>query len=295
MILCVGDIDVDTIITVDALPTADGKVNGREVARTPGGMAANVAATIARLGGAARLFGAIGDDADGVFALDSLRGHGVDVSCVIKYIGTATFRCVVLVGPGGEKSLVRLASPAYLPDAALLTSLLFAGVTHVHTTFGSPALTLRAQALAAEVGATISLDIEAADFPAEGAPLRQAIAAADFLFCNRAGHAALEAALGAAPSAHARAVITTLGAGGSRMQMGDVVVSVPGIAVAPVDTTGAGDCFAGAFLMAHRQHAKTLRESLIFANAAASLSTLGHGAQTALPDLASVAARIKQG
>ena len=47
--------------------------------------------------------------------------------------------------------------------------------------------------------------------------------------------------------------------------------TVPGFKVKPVDTTGAGDTFNGAFAVA-RANGKSMQESISFANAAAALS-----------------------
>lgn len=56
----------------------------------------------------------------------------------------------------------------------------------------------------------------------------------------------------------------------------------PGFAVHPVDTTGAGDCLAAAFLAAIcRGH--SLAEAARFANAAGALATLGMGGADSAP------------
>jgi bifunctional ADP-heptose synthase (sugar kinase/adenylyltransferase) len=57
---------------------------------------------------------------------------------------------------------------------------------------------------------------------------------------------------------------------------------VPGMSVAAVDATGAGDAFTGA-LLSERARGRPLGEAVRFANAAAALSTLGYGAIAPLP------------
>ncbi|NLG68148.1 MAG: hypothetical protein GX496_01075, partial [Firmicutes bacterium] len=56
----------------------------------------------------------------------------------------------------------------------------------------------------------------------------------------------------------------------------------PGFRVEAVDTTGAGDCFAAAFLAAYLEGGG-LREAARFANAAGALSTLVVGGAEAAP------------
>jgi ribokinase len=292
--LCIGDVDVDTIVTVESLPNRDGKINGRQVARVPGGMAANAAAALARLGAEVRLFGTVGTDEAGEFALASLRRAGVDVSPIISVPGAATFGCISLITPEGEKSLVRLVTDTYLPSPDILTADLLAGISHVHTTFGDPALTLRALGLAAAAEATRSVDLELADLPSDPSLLHKVLTNTDILFCNEASRSALDAALGTPATAFGGAIVTTLGSCGSRLEKDETTQEAVSFPVAAVDTTGAGDCFSAAFLFAAFQQRRSLIDCLTFANAAAALSTLGYGAQSSLPDSTAVDMLIAQ-
>jgi ribokinase len=291
--LCIGDIDVDVLIGVDELPTCDGKVNGRMLQRVPGGMAGNVAVALARLGARVRVLGRIGDDAEGAFALGGLVAAGVDTGFVARLAGTHTFSCIALLTPDGEKSLVKLMTEAYRPDAADLVPGACEGVAHIHlTSVGDAALCRRVVAMARDAGASASLDIERADCPADRVELRAAVAGFDILFCNTESRAALKEILQTPLTQLAPAVVTTLGAQGARVEAGGVAIDAPGIAVAVADTTGAGDCFAAACLYARIVRGDGWTAALRFANHAAALSTTGLGAQSALPTLAEVEAAI---
>lgn len=59
-------------------------------------------------------------------------------------------------------------------------------------------------------------------------------------------------------------------------------IEVPTIEVQPVDTVGAGDCFAGTFAARWAEN-REFRRSLLAANIAGALSTLQPGAQEAIP------------
>ena len=166
LFLCIGDLDVDVLIEVDRLPTRDGKVNGVVKQKAPGGMAGNVAAALARLGSRVRVLGRVGDDADGAFAVKSLDEVGVDTSFVSRLAGVATFSCISLLTPDGEKSLVKLMTSAYRPDASDVKEATLEGVRHLHlTSIGDPALCRRVVDAARTCRATASLDIERADCP----------------------------------------------------------------------------------------------------------------------------------
>lgn len=76
-------------------------------------------------------------------------------------------------------------------------------------------------------------------------------------------------------------IIVTLGAEGCRRISGDGMLDAPGLTIDTIDTTGAADCFAGAYL-AWKLGGTPVLESLDFANAAAALATLGLGAQASI-------------
>lgn len=87
-------------------------------------------------------------------------------------------------------------------------------------------------------------------------------------------------------------VIMTLGSKGVAYAEKGQVYNVPGFKVTPVDTTGAGDTFNGAFAVA-RANGKSLQDSINFANAAAALSVQKLGAQGGMPYLKEVEEMLK--
>jgi ribokinase len=77
-------------------------------------------------------------------------------------------------------------------------------------------------------------------------------------------------------------VVLTLGADGSRYYSKDVIIKQNAYEVNPVDTTAAGDTFIGAF-SSQLVASSSIEESLNYASAAAALTTLKYGAQSAIP------------
>ena len=293
LFLCIGDLDVDVMIEVDRLPTRDGKVNGVVKQKAAGGMAGNVAAGLARLGSRVRVLGRVGDDADGAFAVESLDRAGVDTSFVSHLEGVATFSCISLLTPDGEKSLVKLMTSAYRPDAGDVTEAVMQGVRHVHlTSVGDPALCRRVADAARSSGATASLDIERADCPDDAAALLDAIKGFDLIFCNAESRAFVDAALERPLAGLVAALVTTLGADGAQVETAEGRISSPGFAPKIVDTTGAGDCFAAACLHARLAAKLDWKDAIRFANCAAAISTTGLGAQSALPTADQVVAYL---
>jgi sugar/nucleoside kinase (ribokinase family) len=293
LFLCIGDLDVDVLIEVDRLPTRDGKVNGVVKQKAPGGMAGNVAAALARLGSRVRVLGRVGDDADGAFAVKSLQQVGVDTDFVARLAGVATFSCISLLTPDGEKSLVKLMTSAYRPDASDVSEAVLEGVRHVHlTSVGDATLCRRVVDAARLLGATASLDIERADCPEDAAVLLDAIKGFDLIFCNAESRAFVDAALERPLAGLVAALVTTLGADGAQVETAEGRIASPGFTPKIVDTTGAGDCFAAACLHARLAAKLDWSEAIRFANCAAAISTTGLGAQSALPTADQVAAYL---
>ena len=277
-LLCIGDLGIDHVIRVPRLPGRDEKTGGTLMARGPGGMAANVAVGATRLGTRARLVAPTGDDAMGLEAREALARDGVDASHVAVRAGASTFFCVILLDESGEKALVRAEGAAFLPVPSELSPDAFHGIAHAHLIHPEAELFVRARQLAREVGATLSLDLEEADLPADDARLAELVRHVDILFLGTGSRAAVEHRLGPIRAREGQMIVTTRGAGGAELDAGGTCVQVPGVATGAVDTLGAGDAFAAAFLHA-RLAGRAPDRALAFANAAGALATQAYGAQ----------------
>ncbi|PVB59522.1 carbohydrate kinase family protein [Labrenzia sp. 011] len=296
-VLCIGDLDVDMFVSIPAIPGFDQKIAGRGHGRMPGGMSANCAVAVARLGFRSRLVAAVGSDDSGKFAIGEIRAEGVDVEYVIHRRETETFMCIVLISPSGEKSLIKLETEAYLPHPHELDNAAFEGVRHLHTTFGNPELAHKALAMARERGVTTSLDLEPPDIARNPQLLAALLPMIDTLFLNAEAFALVAGLLGEEPRpAHLHEkgeILVTLGSAGCRRLVAGSRTEEKGFAVKSVDTTGAGDCFAGAYLVARLEGAPP-EGAMRMANAAAALATTGIGAQTAMPTHDCVAAFMEE-
>src|SRR3954454_22809031 len=211
-----------------------------------GGSGANVAAW---LGSRALLAARIGPDAFGEAAVAGLAGP------IERDASRATGTCVVLVHPGGERTMI---PDAGANDAVELADL--PDADHAHFTGygllrrGSRAAVRRAMALARDRGMTISVDpSSAAPLAAEPAFLEW-VGAAHLLLPNAdearvlTGEADPERA--ARALANGREVVVTLGRGGALWSDGSRFARAPAEDVEVVDTTGAGDAFAAGLLAA---------------------------------------------
>jgi ribokinase len=121
--------------------------------------------------------------------------------------------------------------------------------------------------------------------PFDLAPLQAVIPFATLLLMNEGEAAEMVDALGTLPECD---VIITKGADGAEWHSPNTTpLSLPSFPVSPVDTTGAGDCFAGtiaAALNADLPREQALRR----ASAAAALQVTRQGTAAAMPTSAEV-------
>jgi len=279
MILEFGSINIDVLVPVPHLPLPGETVLGADYRLLPGGKGANQALAARRASAAVSLAGAVGEDGFARLALANLRAEGVDLG-LVRAVARPTGCAAIMVGEAGE-NLIAVAPGANCDAAA-------AGVPE--TALG-PATTLLCQMevppaetavlirRARAAGSRVILNLAPA-LPLDLA----ALADIDVLVANR-GEAT---ALGGDPAALARglreALVVTGGAEGATTFLANGgVIRVPTLAIAPVDTTGAGDTFVGV-LAAGLDQGLELEPALRRASAAAGLACLAAGAQTAMPD-----------
>ncbi|WP_028058652.1 carbohydrate kinase family protein [Candidatus Solirubrobacter pratensis] len=244
-VVVVGDLMADVVTAHDG-PIATGSDTPARITLRPGGSAANVAAWLARVGADVTLIGRVGTDAAADVALGGLRG--VDLR-IARDADRPTGTCVVLVAPGGERTMLPdpgandALSPNDLPDDAFT-----GGILHVSgyalLRHGPRAAALTAIDRAREAGMKVSVD------PASAAPLANdpifldRITPIDLLLPNEDEAAVLGRQL------KVPEVVITRGGRGATWTNGFESVDARAVPAEVVDTTGAGDAFAAGFLSA---------------------------------------------
>ena len=105
-VICVGHSALDRVFAVDAWPQGSAKVRAHAFAETGGGMAANAAVAVARLGGEAHFWGPAGEDSVAGVMLEQLRAAGVDVRCLRRFDGLYSSTSAILIDAHGERLIV---------------------------------------------------------------------------------------------------------------------------------------------------------------------------------------------
>lgn len=266
----VGSVNADLTFTVDALPRPGQTVLASSLRSSPGGKGGNQAVAAARAGASVQLIAALGSDA----AADQLRAHlsanevGLDgVATVPGPSGTA----VIVVDAAAENNIVVApgANAGLTVDAD--TRAVIADSDVVLLQLEIPIATAIAAArVARTAGATVIVNAS----PAGARPhdLLALSELADVVVVNEA-----EAREWHWPVAH---LVITRGRRGASYLGRDERFDVPAPRVTPVDTTGAGDVFAGVLAAAWRDgHEVALQRAC----AAGALATLAPGAGDCAP------------
>jgi len=289
---CLGAATLDTVLRVPAIPP-HGKVLADACAVFGAGMASAAAASIARLGGRAGIWGRVGDDDAGTRWLGDLAAEGVDVSMVRVVPGRRTAISTIIVDAAGERLIVPFydpqmpREPGWLP----LDRLADAGAVLVDTRWPEGAAAALDAARAAGVPAVLDADV------ADAAVLCDLAGRADHVVCSEPGLALLEpsgnlAAL-AARLPGAAVVAVTLGAKGVRWIAGGGAHFQPGFPVTAIDTLSAGDVFHGAYALAIAER-RPVAEAMRFAAAAAAIKVTRFGGRLGAPGREEVEAFLAQ-
>jgi ribokinase len=293
MLIIPGSINADLLFKVDRLPRPGETVLCPGYAFAPGGKGANQAAAAAKAGAQVLFVGKVGEDAYGPVLRRLLEEAGVDCSRLAT-CDRPTGIAVIGVDAAGENAIT-VASGANLEVGAdqIPDELLAPGTTVLCQNEIRPEETFAALRRAHASGARTILNLA----PAGPVP-EDVLTALDLLIVNEHEAAALTGRM-AEPrdlatdlsARHGLTCVLTLGAKGAIAVGPDLALRATPLRIHPVDTTGAGDTFAGA-LAAWLDGGATLPEALAAATVAAALACEHLGAQTAQPTRAMIEARL---
>ncbi len=279
MITVVGSVNLDLVASGAPLPAAGETVTGAVLARHPGGKGANQALAAARLGAQVRLTARVGADPFANEALALLRAEGVDLSAVAVDPVAPTGVALIAVSPSGENQIVVApgANATFMPDQ-LTAAIEGALICQLELPIPTVA------AAVAQARGFVALNLA----PATEIP-EALLARADLIIVNETEAAFYGPALHRAEGL----VALTLGARGAELyRHGEKVAAATPPRVRVVDTTGAGDAFVGALVVALIEN-QPPGEALAFACAAGALAATRPGAQPSLPRRAEVEAILR--
>ena len=265
-----------------------------------GGDTSNMAIAAARLGARVGYVTRLGDDAFGRLFIDLWQREGVDTTGVAIDPEAATGVYFVTHGAAGHSfSYLRAGSAAARMQPSGLPVAVVRGARLLHASGISQAISagacdavFAAMEIARSSGALITYDpnlrLKLWPLTRARAVILASLAVCDWCLPSQDDATLLfpdmapEAVVDACHRAGARGVVLKRGAAGCLVSDGKRCEAIAAHRVTPVDATGAGDCFDGAFaarLIAGDDPFAAAR----YANAAAALATTGFGAVAPLP------------
>jgi ribokinase len=291
-VVVIGSVNIDHVVVADTFPAPGETIMGNTAHVTLGGKGSNQAVAAAMGGARTAMIARVGADAEGTRARDGLAERGVDVGAVAPVDDSETGTAWITVAAGDN------------------TIIVISGANHVWAADGDPLDGAGATAAVVLTQLEIPLDVvQRAAANCEGQFLLNAAPAAelpdelielcDVLIVNEheqavvsgqsdedsTDPAAVRRAHAALRKRGARAVVTTLGSAGAIVTDTDgTTTAIPSPPATVVDTTGAGDAFAGV-LAARLAAGDSLLDAARWGTVAGSLAVRAAGAQESYADL----------
>jgi ribokinase len=294
-IISLGSINADFQVRAERWAEAGHDLLVTDFMRCGGGKAANVAYAAHRLGSPVMLIGHVGDDDLAEQALNPLRRLQLDLRRVSSVRGMATGFVTIVVTPDGKKTMIAAhnANDVWTEEETANAASAVAKAATGSILVADCAISIEPVERAARAAVERKLPIILDPSPAERVSERL-FSLVDFVTPNPVeaqqltGIAvqSIEDALragGALISRGSKVALMKLPQGGCVIVTAGSAVAIRPTPVQVVDTTGAGDVFAGALAVALLE-GRTLLEAGRFAVAAAHVSVTRYGAQASYPD-----------
>lgn len=281
-VLLIGIAVQDYVFALDAIPTTPEKHRARDVAVVGGGLAANAAVAVSRLGGEAIFLGRFGDDSVGRDIREALTAEGVDCSGAAIFPGRRSPLSAVLVDRHGERLVVNYADPDMPGGTEWLPRTLPAnlGAVMADSRWEAGSAHILACARAAGIPAVLDLDRGIGDVSLVATASHTAMSL----------QALRELGGGTDPVAgltHLRArfgnwLAVTDGARGTWFTEAEGIAHEPAFPITPLDTLAAGDVYHGALALALAERMPP-RTAVRFASATAAIKCTRFGGRAGTP------------
>jgi len=257
-----------------------------------GGQVTTALATCVAMGLRASYIGTTGSDDNGARMRGELARLGIDIAHGVVRDAANPFAVILLDEGEGERIVLWRRDPRVALEARDVNGDVIRSARLLHVDDVDLDASVEAARIAREYGLPVTSDIEQAS---EGVrALIDAVTVpifAEHVPAALTGETDLARALPALRVPHHSMMAVTLGARGAMLLEGRHLHREPAVHVTPVDTTGAGDVFRGAFIHALLR-GDSPRDILRFANAAAALSCTKMGAMSSAPGVAEVEALV---
>lgn len=289
-VVVVGSINMDLVLTCAQFPKPGETIAAGSFDEVPGGKGANQAVSAAQAGAQVKMIGRVGDDGFGDRLIQGLVKHRVDCESVIRTNQCESGLALIIVEKSGQNTIVTVAGAngQLLPEDIDRLRAVIETSDVVLLQLEVPLATVhRTIEIARETGKRVILD---------PAPIPDGLAD-EFLqvdlICPNEREAEqltglsietpkqIEAAARALHQRGAKHVVITLGEQGAYLLDERGGRLIPPFPTDVVDTTAAGDAFAGALAVWWAEGA-TVEDAVRFGNAAGAIASSRLGAQPSI-------------
>ena len=291
-IVVIGSCNMDIVVLANKRPTAGETIMGNELHIAHGGKGANQAVAAAHLGAEVTMVGCIGEDAYGHMIIDNLKENFINTDYIVTVPNTTTGTAHITLAEG-DNSIIVIAGANAKVDQSVVdnawSTIEQADLVMVQNEIPIPTIEYIVRRCH-EANVKVLLNpAPAADLNPEWLELATYITPNEHELSALYPNQSTEETL----LANENKIIVTLGSKGVGYADDGEIRIVPGFKVEPVDTTGAGDTFNGAFATAI-VNGESLADALHYGNAAAALSIQRLGAQGGMPTKDEVAAFLAE-
>lgn len=294
-VLVVGSMNMDMVIKADRYPRKGETIIGNGFKLVPGGKGGNQAAAIAKLGGEVCFIGACGNDYYGEILLNSLKETGVDVSNVSRIGDTTGVAAITIEGDGDNRIIIVPGANGKLTPA--LIDNYRDEIKEAETVLLQMEIPIEVVIHTIELAHQYQTRVILDPAPAHVLP-EEIYRKIDFILPNEGELNQLTEQYGLTTTEERVERLLQTGIGAVLITAGEKGVyyysrkeqkHFQAIEVEPVDTTAAGDAFAGAFALG-LQKGWSIDEAIKYANIVGGLTVTKLGAQSSLPSREDVVA-----
>lgn len=284
-IICLGLSAQDQVWRVErSFAGQSEKIRSTDYTTLGGGMAANAAVTGARLGGAVSFWGRAGDDAAGREMRAALAAEGIDVANFRLFADGRSSVSGIIVDSSGERQIVnfRGAFPE-APDWLPLDDIAKASAVLADPRWVDGAVAMFSEARTRGIPTVLDGDVADAEVFERLLPLTDHAIFSEPALAAFAG-SANDASLSSLARFDCRVVAVTRGGEGVSWYENSRLQHRAAYPTPVVDTTGAGDVFHGAYVLAIGA-GLSVPDAMAFASAAAALKCTRSGGRDGIPSI----------
>lgn len=294
-ITVVGSLNMDLSIATTNLPVTGETVFGKDFRMIPGGKGANQAISASLLGGNVKMIGCVGDDLFGKALTDNLSASGIDAECIKISQECNTGVAMIILNQGDNSIVINSGANSELSEMDIKNNENIICESNVLLTqLETPFNTVKK---ALEIAKKYQIKTILNPAPARHIDY-DVFKLIDVLIPNRTEcetitgmkvstvHDAVDAVRELMNKGLSQ-VILTLGSNGVVYNDNEKIVHVPARKVDVVDTTGAGDSFAGAIAYCLAEGME-INSAIEFAIVVSSLTVTKRGASSSIPKIPEV-------